>query len=339
MRGCTWGCRFCQAGYVNRPLRIRTEPEILRAVEKGIRQTGWEEVSLLSFSILDYPDLLNLIRKLNEILRKKMVSISLPAMRGELFTADLAMLLKEIKKSGLTFAPETASDELRRRLNKSFSNERLINSIQTAYRMGWKQVKLYFMVGLPFETEADINEINRLTTSILKTCPGGSVKLSVSSFIPKPHTPFESVEFEPIEALKAKIDRIRASKKRRVEVKYQSPEVSHVEALLSRADERILPVIEDVYRAGGIFEEWREGFDFARWEKALQEHDLAPAEYLKSKKEHPWDIVEVGVSKDFLAKEFQRSRLAVTTENCFYRNCVKCGACDGNMATHYRGED
>jgi radical SAM-linked protein len=339
MRGCTWGCRFCQAGYVNRPLRIRSEPEILRAVEKGIRQTGWEEVSLLSFSILDYPDLLNLIRKLNEMLKKKMVSISLPAMRGELFTADLAVLLKEIKKSGLTFAPETASDELRRRLNKSFSNERLINSIQTAYRMGWKQVKLYFMVGLPFETDADINEINRLSASILKTCPGGSIKLSVSSFIPKPHTPFESVEFEPIEVLRAKIDRIRANKKRRMEVKYQSPEVSYVEALLSRADERILPVVEDVYRAGGKFEEWREGFDFSRWEKALQEHDIAPTEYLKSKKENPWDMIEVGVGKDFLAKEFQRSRLAVTTENCFYRNCVKCGACDGNITPHYQGED
>ncbi|UCD06357.1 MAG: TIGR03960 family B12-binding radical SAM protein [candidate division WOR-3 bacterium] len=339
MRGCTWGCRFCQAGYTNRPLRVRSESEVLRAVEKGLRQTGWEEVSLLSFSILDYPDLLNLIRKLNEILRKRMVSISLPAMRGELFTEDLALLLKEIKKSGLTFAPETASDELRRRLNKSFSNDRLIDSIQTAYRTGWKQVKLYFMVGLPFETDADIKEITRLSDTILNACPKGSLKLSVSSFVPKPHTPFESVEFAPIDALKEKIENIKAHKKRRVEVKYQSPEVSYVEALLSRSDERIFPVIEAVYRAGGKFEEWREGFDFSRWETALQQHGISPAEWLKPKTENPWDIVDVGISKEFLTKEFQRSRLALTTENCFYEKCVKCGACDGDRPTHSEGDD
>ncbi len=339
MRGCTWGCRFCQAGYANRPLRIRPESEILRIVEKGIRQTGWEEVSLLSFSILDYPDLLNLIRKLNEILRKRMISISLPAMRGELFTEDLALLLKEIRKSGLTFAPETASDELRRRLNKSFSNERLINSIQTAYRVGWKQVKLYFMVGLPFETDADIREITRLSETILKDCPKGSLKLSVSSFVPKPHTPFESVEFAPIDALREKIEMIRAHKRRRVEVKYQSPEVSYIETLLSRADEKIFPAVEAVYRAGGKFEEWREGFDFSRWEKALQQHGITPADYLKPKTENPWDIVDAGISKEFLTKEFQRSRLALKTENCFYEKCVKCGACDGNRPTHYQGDD
>ncbi|UCG30251.1 MAG: TIGR03960 family B12-binding radical SAM protein [candidate division WOR-3 bacterium] len=339
MRGCTWGCRFCQAGYANRPLRVRPEAEILRAVEKGIRQTGWEEVSLLSFSILDYPDLLNLIRKLNEILKKRMVSISLPAMRGELFTEDLAVLMKEIKKSGLTFAPETASDELRRRLNKSFSNERLVNSIQTAYRTGWKQVKLYFMVGLPFETDADISEINKLSETILKACPKGSIKLSVSSFVPKPHTPFESVQFAPIEALKSKIDCIRANKKRRLEVKYQSPETSYIEAILSRADEKIFPVVETVYRNGGKFEEWREGFEFSRWENALQQHGIEPVNYLRPKTEYPWDIVTMRVSKEFLTKEFQRSRLALKTENCFYEKCVKCGACDGNRPTHYQGED
>ena len=339
MRGCTWGCRFCQAGYANRPVRVRPASEILRIVEKGIRQTGWEEVSLLSFSILDYPDLLNLIRKLNEILRKRMVSISLPAMRGELFSEDLALLLKEIKKGGLTFAPETASDELRRRLNKSFSNERLIESIQTAYRTGWKQVKLYFMVGLPFETDADIKEITRLSETILKACPKGNLKLSVSPFVPKPHTPFESVEFAPIDALKEKIEFIRANKKRRVEVKYQSPEVSYIEAFLSRADEKIFPAVEAVYRAGGKFEEWREGFDFSRWRNALHEHGISPTDYLKPKAKSPWDIVDVEISKEFLTKELQRSRLALKTENCFYDKCVKCGACDGDRPTHYGGDD
>ena len=339
MRGCTWGCRFCQAGYANRPLRIRPESEILRAVEKGIRQTGWEEVSLLSFSILDYPDLLNLIRKLNEILRKKRVSISLPAMRGELFTEDLAVLLKEIKKSGLTFAPETASEKLRRRLNKSFSNERIISSIATAYRLGWKQVKLYFMMGLPFETHADIDEINRLTETILKTCPQGNVKISLSAFIPKPHTPFESVEFTPVEELRDKIAVIKDRKRRRLEIKYQSPEVSYIEAVLSRADEKIFPVIETVYRQGSKFEEWREGFDFSRWQISFQEHGVDPDYYLRPQKANPWDIVDVGVSKGFLDKEFHRSRSGITTGNCFHENCVSCDACDGNQPKYYQSED
>lgn len=339
MRGCTWGCRFCQAGYTNRPLRVRPEAEVLSAVEKGIRQTGWEEVSLLSFSILDYPDLLNLIRKLNEILRRKMISLSLPAMRGELFSEDLAVLIKEIKKSGLTFAPETASDELRRRLNKPFSNERLIASIDTAYRLGWKQVKLYFMVGLPFETTADVDEINRLADTILKACPRGNIKISLSSFIPKPHTPFESVEFAPVPELQEKIRKVYGRKARRLEVKYQSPEVSYIEAVLSRADENILPVIESVYRAGSRFEEWREGFNFQHWQHAFEEHGLDPRGYLKAQNTYPWDIVDIGVSKDFLRKEFQRSRIAAVTENCFHAKCAKCGACaDTQPAHHERAE-
>lgn len=339
MRGCTWGCRFCQSGYANRPLRIRPESDILRAVERGVRQTGWEEISLLSFSILDYPDLLNLIRKLNEILKRRMVSISLPAMRGELFTEDLAVLLREIKKSGLTFAPETASEKLRNRLNKSFSNDRLINSIDTAYRLGWKQVKLYFMIGLPFEQDDDIKEINKLSRMILKTCPSGSIKLSLSAFVPKPHTPFESVEFAAIDELEAKIDRIRSTKRRRLEVKYQSPQVSYIEAVLSRADERIFPVIQEVYNKGSIFEEWREGFDFSRWQDSFQKYDIDPREYLKARESYPWDIIDTGVTKEFLQKEFHRSRLGLVTENCFYKKCTHCGACDGNGHKHHESQD
>jgi radical SAM family uncharacterized protein/radical SAM-linked protein len=238
MRGCTWGCRFCQAGYVNRPLRIRPEQEIIRAVEKGIRETGWEEISLLSFSILDYPDLLNMIRRLNVILRKKMVNISLPAMRGELFSEDLGLLLKEIKKTGLTFAPETASENLRRKLNKPFSNDKLIASIHSAHKLGWKQVKLYFMIGLPFENDADIKEMDKLVNQILKAYPRGGVKLSVNPFIPKPHTPFQDVAMESLSELHEKISIIRQMKRRRVDIKYQDPEVSFIEAVMSKADAR-----------------------------------------------------------------------------------------------------
>ncbi len=339
MRGCTWGCRFCQGGYTNRPLRVRSQSDILRAVEKGIRKTGWEEISLLSFSILDYPDLLNLIRRLNEILKKRMVSVSLPAMRGELFTEELALLLKEIKKTGITFAPETATEQLRNRLNKSFSNQRLIQSINTAYRLGWRQVKLYFMIGLPFETENDITEMERLINEITRACPKGSIKMAVSPFIPKPHTPFEVVPFAPIDELYHKISIIKKFRQRRVEVKYQTPEVSYIEAVLSRGDERLFPVIEEVYKSGGVFEQWRESFDFTRWKSALEKKGVNPDEYLKPRDDYPWDFIDIGVTREFLQKEFQRAQAGITTDNCFYKKCTKCGACDGSQIKYYTKEE
>lgn len=339
MRGCTYGCRFCQAGYVNRPLRIRPASHIIKAVEKGIRETGWEEVSLLSFSVLDYPNLENLIRKLNEILKKKNISISLPAMRGELFTEDLAYLLKEIKKTGITFAPEAGSEELRRRLNKPFSEPAFINSIKVAYDQGWRQVKLYFMVGLPFEQEKDVQEIKRFVNEILKLYPKGRIRLAVSSFIPKPHTPFEKVHFPSMEELVSKIEIIKGIKKTRVELNYQSPEVSFVEALLSRGDERVFSVIEEVYKNGGKFEERREFFDFNRWEKAFAKTGVDPADYLDSQNNQPWDFIDIGVKKEFLKAEYERAEKGLVTTNCYYNNCSHCGACDGNMVKFQNPEE
>lgn len=338
MRGCTWGCRFCQAGYVNRPVRIRPADDILRAIEKGTRETGWEEVSLLSFSILDYPDLLTLIRRINASLRRKMINVALPAMRGELFTEDLAVLLKEVKKTGLTFAPETASDRLRSRLNKTFSNERLIHSINTAYQLGWKQVKLYFMIGLPFEQDTDIDEIGVLIDEILRAHPKGGVKCAVNGFIPKPHTPFENVPFAGMDQLHEKIRKIRALKKKRVVVKYQEPGVSYIEAILSRAGAEIFPVIEKVFSTGGRFEEWREGFELGRWERAFDECGVDPHNYLQPRTKNPWDFIDVGVSKNFLKLEFQRAQEGMPTDNCMYSACSQCGACDGSIPRPRTGD-
>ncbi len=327
MRGCMWGCRFCQAGYTNRPLRIRPEPTILKAVERGIRETGWEEVSLLAFSILDYPNLLNLIRRLNEITGKKGINVSLPAMRGEMFTAQLAFLLKEIKKAGITFAPETGSEDLRKRINKQFSNEDLISSINTAYAQGWKQLKLYFMVGLPFEKDEDVKEIYRLVKEILKACPKGNVKLAISSFIPKPHTPFESVEFLPLALLKHRINILKGLKRGRVVLNYQSPEVSFIECLLSRGDEGLFAVLSEVYKQGGRFEQWEENFKFSLWERAFEKTGLDPQEYFKKKGRYPWDFIDIGVKKEFLQEEYRRAENGLTTENCYYGKCTNCGAC------------
>jgi radical SAM superfamily enzyme YgiQ (UPF0313 family) len=212
----------------------------------------------------------------------------------------LGLLLKEIKKTGLTFAPETASENLRRKLNKPFSNDKLIASIHSAHKLGWKQVKLYFMIGLPFENDADIKEMDKLVNQILKAYPRGGVKLSVNPFIPKPHTPFQDVAMESLSELHEKISIIRQMKRRRVDIKYQDPEVSFIEAVMSKADARVFP----------------------------------PNEYLKPRKEYPWDFLDVGVKKDFLREEFARAEKAMTTENCFYDNCSNCGACDGKMVKH-----
>lgn len=337
MRGCVWGCRFCQAGYTNRPLRIRSETSILKSVEKGIRETGWEEIALLAYSILDYPDLPNLIRKLNDILRKKRISISLPAMRGELFTEELALLLKEIKKTGLTFAPETASEELRRKINKEFSNERLVSSIENAYKHGWKQLKLYFMLGLPFEKESDIEEIFKLVKEIMKSCPRGNIKVAISSFIPKPHTPFESVEFTPIDELKGKLEIVKKIKGGRTLLKYQDPEVAFIEAVLSRGDERLFSVIEEVYKNGGKFEQWRETFNYLRWQKAFESKGIDPMEYLKKKNKYPWEFIDIGIKKEFIREEFERAKQGIVTENCYYGGCLNCGACGDGETIKFKG--
>ncbi len=339
MRGCTHGCRFCQAGYTNRPLRIRSDSEILRAVERGIRDTGWEEVSLLSFSILDYPCLTNLIRRLNELLKKKNISISLPAMRGELFTEDLAFLLREIKKTGITFAPEAGSEELRRRINKPFSEQSLMNSIRAAYEQGWHQVKLYFMVGLPFEQEKDVHEIRRLVNEVLKMCPKGGIKLSVSAFIPKPHTPFEAVPMLSIDEISARIAVIKGIRKNRVDINYQAPEVSFIETFLSRGDEKIFPVIEEVYKNGGKFEEWREFFDFKRWQNAFEKTGINPVDYLKAQKNQPWDFIDIGVKKEFLKSEYERATNGIATANCYYEECSNCGACQGDIVKFHKTEE
>jgi radical SAM-linked protein len=173
----------------------------------------------------------------------------------------------------------------------------------------------------------------------LKAYPKGGIKVSISPFIPKPHTPFESVEFSPVDELHEKIKRIRRMKKRRVEIKYQSPEVAFIEAFLSKADDKVFPAIESVYREGGRFEEWREGFDFSRWQAAFEISGVDPRKYLKPSETYPWDFVDSGVTKGFLKKEFVNAQDGVVTENCYYKDCTQCGACDGKIDKYYQRDE
>lgn len=330
-RGCTRGCRFCQAGIINRPVRFRPVEQIVRLAERGIRASGWEEVSLLSLSALDYPDILYLVRQLNLTLRGRRVSLSLPSTRGEEFSPELAFDLQEVKKAGLTFAPETASSRLKALVNKNISEATILESVRTALDAGWNGVKLYFMIGLPQETDADLDEIGRFVNEIARLCRNRAVRCSLSPFVPKPHTPLQWAGFAGVEGLRAKMERLKATLVRRnIKVKWENPESSFVQALLARGDETLAGVIERVYRQGGIFQEWSEYFRYETWIQACQEAGVNPESFIKAKDiEEPlsWDFVDVGVSRQFLVAEYNRAMRGEATPDCSRAACTGCGAC------------
>ncbi|UCG41914.1 MAG: TIGR03960 family B12-binding radical SAM protein [candidate division WOR-3 bacterium] len=330
-RGCTRGCRFCQAGIINRPVRFRDVDQIVRLAERGIRATGWEEVSLLSLSALDYPDLENLVQRLTSILRPKRVSLSLPSTRGEDFSPELAFDLQEVKKAGLTFAPETASSRLRTLINKNIPEQTTLESIRAALDAGWHGVKLYFMVGLPTETDADVDEIARFVDEIARLCRGRSVRFSMSPFVPKPHTPLQWAGFAGIDENQARIDRLKSMLTRRnVKPKWESPASSFTQALLARGDEKLGPVIERVYRAGGVFQEWTEQFQLQTWLEACDAEGVDPQQYVgprDPKDGLAWDLVDVGVNRDFLRSEYERAQQGKATSDCARAECSDCGVC------------
>lgn len=332
-RGCVRGCRFCQAGMINRPVRFRDVEQIVRLAERGIRASGWEEVSLLSLSTLDYPYLLELVHRLNEKLKERRVSISLPSTRGEDFSSELALNLQEVKKAGLTFAPETASTRLRRFINKNISEEKILESVRNALDAGWAGVKLYFMIGLPGETEEDVRQIGRFVNEIARLCRGRMVRFNLTPFIPKPHTPLQWAGFADIRETEAKMNMLKALVNRRnIKPKWENPECSYIQALLARGDERLGQVIERVYRSGGIFQEWTEFFKLSLWQEALNAFDLAPAIYLQERKideKLPWDFIDVGVNKEFLRSEYKRAQAGEETPDCLQAGCTNCGACPG----------
>jgi radical SAM family uncharacterized protein len=332
-RGCTRGCRFCQAGMMNRPVRLRSQDSVVRLAERGIRASGWEEVSLLSLSALDYPDLPELVNKLNSRLKDRRVSISLPSTRGEDFSSELALSLQEVKKAGLTFAPETASEKLRGFVNKNISELRILESVRNALDAGWNGVKLYFMVGLPGETDADVDGIGRFVTEIGRLCKGRPVRFNLSPFVPKPHTPLQWAGFADVTETQAKINRVRdAITRRNVKAKWANPECSYVEAMLARGDEKLGPVIERVYREGGVFQEWTEFFRFPLWVESCKALGIDPKDYHRERRTDeylPWDFVNVGVSREFLAREYEKAKAGEMTPDCAAGACTDCGACPG----------
>ncbi len=328
MRGCTRGCRFCHAGMHYRPVRERNPSKIVQWAEKILDATGYEELSLLSLSTMDYTGIDELVEKLMKKLSRRKVALSLPSTRVDSFGVKVASEIAGIRKTGLTFAPEAGTDRLRNVINKNITEEDIFSTVQAALNVGWRRVKLYFMIGLPTETEEDLWAIVDLIKRI-KELGFKDLRASVSVFVPKPHTPFQfSEQITPDEAY----ERQRILKKARkfAKVDFHDPRMSFVEGILSRGGREIFDVIETVNSMGEIFDEWKEMFSYERWMKAFEKVGIDPMRYkgpFEFEEDFPWDHIYLGIDREFLANEYRRAVRGETTEDCRWGRCSLCGVC------------
>jgi radical SAM family uncharacterized protein len=338
-RGCTRGCRFCQAGMIYRPVRERDE-ELLR--DWGwelIRNTGCDELSLSSLNSADYTRILSLSDRLSREMEAIHVAVSLPSLRTDTFSVQLAARLRRVKRTGLTFAPEAASARMRASMNKGVSDEDLLRAVSAAYGEGWRKIKLYFMSGLPGESEEDVEEIPRMVRRISREGNEGRppkglrLSVSVSTFVPKPHTPFQWVRQMPLPEIARRHFILREGLRMRgVTFKWHTREMSYLEGVLSRGDRRLLPAV--LAAAGeGCLDSWSEFFSWDRWQRALESAGLDPAWYVERERPReevlPWDHLHPGVERDFLWDEYRKSLVGEATPDCRFDAdaCTSCGAC------------
>ncbi len=348
-RGCIRGCRFCQAGYVYRPVRSKSLKTLAAQGRASCRDSGYQEMTLSSLSTSDYPPLVELCDDLLEYCRPNHVSLSLPSLRADNFSMDLMQRLQEGKKSGLTFAPEAGTQRLRDAINKDVTEEDLLQSCRTAFTGGWSGVKLYFMLGLPTETDEDVLGIAELARKVYQTwreytpnrSRGVRITVSTSCFVPKSHTPFQWEAQNTMEEYQRKVDLLRDALRRDKSITYNwhDPQTSFLEAVLARGDRRVAPVIEAAWRQGAKLDSWSEYFSFQRWMEAFQACGVDPSFYAhraRAKDELlPWDMISAGVRREFLWKEREQCYRSQITPNC-RKQCTGCGAnrlnggvCDG----------
>ncbi len=347
-RGCTRGCRFCQAGMITRPVRERSITGIGAMVEQGLAATGFEEVGLLSLSSADHSEIADLTKGLADRYEGTQTGLSLPSTRVDAFNIDLANeLTRNGRRSGLTFAPEGGSERIRRVINKMVSEEDLINTVAAAYGAGWRQVKLYFMCGLPTETDEDVLQIAELATKVIETGRRVSGRrdirctVSIGGFVPKPHTPFQwaaQLGSEETDARLLKLrEAIRADKRygSSIGFRYHDGQPGIVEGLLSRGDRRLGRVIEEVWRDGGRFDGWSEHFSYERWmkaaERALADQPVDVGWYTTREREQnevlPWDHLDSGLDKDWLWEDWQDALDEREVDDCRWTPCFDCGVC------------
>ncbi|ADH85859.1 TIGR03960 family B12-binding radical SAM protein [Desulfurivibrio alkaliphilus] len=333
-RGCTRGCRFCQAGVIYRPVREREPSRVLQEILGKIEQTGFEEVALLSLSSGDYACINELLGQLMDALERRRVSVSLPSMRVGSLTPEMMEQIKRVRKTGFTLAPEAGSDRLRRVINKGISEEDLLAASRSAFGLGWKLIKLYFMFGLPTETEEDLAAIVELAHKVLKTGPAGRCQVTVSSavFVPKPHTPFEREPQLSIEQGFARIDFLKQQlRHKKFKLKWHDPRQSYLEGVFCRGDRRLAALVERAWRDGARLDAWSDHFNLERWQAAAAALGLDLDSYLRRREPEeplPWDHLDAGVSRKFLAAEYQRALAEEYTPDCRLHGCSKCGLCD-----------
>ncbi len=334
MRGCTQGCRFCQAGYWYRPVRELDPADVARMTKAFIDEAGWSEVGLLSLSSADYSQIEPLVACLAPELAKTKVSISLPSLRAEAFSVALADAVSEVRKSGFTFAPETGSDRLRRVINKTFTNDDMVKAAGVAFERGWDLIKVYTMIGLPSETTADLDELVTLVASILaegrKKGVRATVHVSVGSYVPKSFTPFQWSAFDGVERLTEKLAYLKEKFRpvRGAKLKWHEPKEAEIEAMLSLGDRRMSKALLEVWKRGGKFDGWSEHFSWQRWTEALEAAGIPKERHLREKdlKETlPWDVVDASIRKPFLVVEWKKALQEMATEDCKWGRCYACG--------------
>lgn len=337
-RGCIRGCRFCQAGYVYRPVRPRKPETLIRQAEAALQDSGYEEITLSSLSTSDYKGLRPLCDGLLDWCEPKKISLSVPSLRADNFTTELMERIQKVRKTGLTFAPEAGTQRLRDAINKNVREEDIQNSCRVAFQGGWNVLKLYFMLGLPTETDEDVLAIGEMAERILTNwrenaknkSRGLRLTVSTSCFVPKPHTPFQWEAQVAPEEYERRVELLRSHmRSRAITYNWHAPDTSFIEAALSRGDRRVGRVLEQVWQSGGKLDAWSEYFSYSRWLDAFRACGLDPAFYATRERKQeellPWSMISAGVRPEFLWNERLHAYENRITDDCRVR-CTGCGA-------------
>ncbi|MBU3153539.1 TIGR03960 family B12-binding radical SAM protein [Clostridium estertheticum] len=337
-RGCTNGCRFCQAGMIYRPVREKSTATLIDEADKLLKSTGYREISLSSLSICDYSDIKNLVTTLIEKNKEDHVSVSLPSIRINSFSVDLIKEIQKVKKTGITFAPEAGTQRMRDIINKGVTEEQVLEAVSSVFASGWSTIKLYFMVGLPYETLEDVRGIAELSDKVAgeyfkipkETRKRGlRVTTSTAIFVPKPFTPFQWVPQSRMEDVVEKIKAVKyAIKSKAVTYNYHESIVSYLEAVMARGDRRICDVIIKAFEKGAKFDGWGEYFNFEIWKEAMEECGVSGDFYAYRERSYdevlPWDFIDIGVNKEYLINENEKAKKVELTQNC-KDGCTQCG--------------
>lgn len=337
-RGCSRGCRFCQAGMIYRPIREKTTDKLMELAEKLIKSTGYSELSLTSLSICDYSNIQGLIHMLVEKYEKDRVGVSLPSLRIDSFFVDMINQIQKVRKTGLTFAPEAGTQRMRDVINKGVTEQNLMESSRSAFESGWSTIKLYFMLGLPYETIEDVEGIADLSQKVVdqyfavpkeKRKKGLRVTVSTAIFVPKPFTPFQWVPQIKMENVREEIGALSSAiKSRNIVYNWHESPVSYLEAIFARGDRRVCDVLIKAFEKGAKFDGWSEYFNFDIWMEAFKECGVDGDFYAYRQREYdevlPWDFIDVGVNKEFLIRENEKAKKGEVTPDC-RQGCYNCG--------------